>query len=123
MSHHSCHAAELQIATRTKRLGEARPALPVRLCAARLQLLLDRRDVPTAESGARRYVRARLRDRVGAAAWTRVQAPSGAPDASRPSLPGDRMRTSNLLVLAGVSLALAACNKADPNRTTSVPAG
>ena len=33
------------------------------------------------------------------------------------------MRTSNLLVLAGVSLALAACNKADPNRTTSAPAG
>lgn len=33
------------------------------------------------------------------------------------------MRTENLLVLAGVSLALAACNNPDPNRTTSVPAG
>jgi len=33
------------------------------------------------------------------------------------------MRPSNLLVLAGVSLALAACNNADPNRTTSVPPG
>lgn len=33
------------------------------------------------------------------------------------------MTKSNLLVMAGVSLALAACNHADPNRTTSVPAG
>ncbi|HEX6793898.1 MAG TPA: hypothetical protein VF304_08600 [Casimicrobiaceae bacterium] len=33
------------------------------------------------------------------------------------------MRPSNLLVLAGVSLALAGCNNADPNRTTSVPPG
>ena len=33
------------------------------------------------------------------------------------------MTKSNLLVLAGVSLALAACNNGDPNRTTSVPAG
>lgn len=33
------------------------------------------------------------------------------------------MTKSNLLVLAGVSLALAGCNNADPNRTTSVPAG
>ena len=33
------------------------------------------------------------------------------------------MTKPNLLVLAGVSLALAACNNADPNRTTSVPAG
>lgn len=33
------------------------------------------------------------------------------------------MRQPNLLVLAGVSLALAACNNPDPNRTTSVPAG
>jgi len=33
------------------------------------------------------------------------------------------MTKSNLLVLAGVSLALAACNNADPNRTTSIPAG
>lgn len=33
------------------------------------------------------------------------------------------MRASNLLVFAGVSVALAACNAPDPNRTTSVPAG
>ena len=33
------------------------------------------------------------------------------------------MTRPNLLVLAGVSLALAACNNPDPNRTTSVPAG
>jgi hypothetical protein len=33
------------------------------------------------------------------------------------------MKPSNLLVVAGTSLALAACNNADPNRTTSVPRG
>ena len=33
------------------------------------------------------------------------------------------MRPSHLLLLGGVSLALAACNSADRNRTTSVPAG
>ena len=33
------------------------------------------------------------------------------------------MRTSQLMVMAGVSLALAACNNANSNRTTSVPSG
>jgi hypothetical protein len=33
------------------------------------------------------------------------------------------MRTSNLVLLGGVALALGACNNADRNRTTSVPGG
>ena len=33
------------------------------------------------------------------------------------------MNPSNALVLAGVAVALAACNNPDPNRTTSVPSG
>jgi hypothetical protein len=33
------------------------------------------------------------------------------------------MRPSNALVLAGVTLALAACNNPDPNRTTAAPPG
>ena len=33
------------------------------------------------------------------------------------------MKSSTLLAVVGVSLALAACNQADPNRTTSVPPG
>ncbi|MEO9135938.1 MAG: hypothetical protein ABI316_04975 [Casimicrobiaceae bacterium] len=33
------------------------------------------------------------------------------------------MKPSTALVLAGVTLALAACNRTDPNRTTSVPDG
>lgn len=33
------------------------------------------------------------------------------------------MKPSNALVLASVTLALAACNNPDPNRTTSAPAG
>jgi hypothetical protein len=34
-----------------------------------------------------------------------------------------RMNTRNTLLLTGMALALAACNSADPNRTTSVPTG
>ena len=33
------------------------------------------------------------------------------------------MKPSNALVLAGVAVAVAACNNPDPNRTTSVPSG
>ena len=33
------------------------------------------------------------------------------------------MKTSTVFVFAGVALALAACNNADPNRTTSTPPG
>jgi hypothetical protein len=36
---------------------------------------------------------------------------------------GDRMNTRNALLLTGMALALAACNSADQNRTTSVPPG
>src|SRR6185437_13842780 len=91
---------------------------------ARLQIMRDRRDVPTVESVSSLYVFAGARVTVDRAPGHAVRAARGAMQCIASfSSPGDRMRPSNLLVLAGVSLALAACNNADPNRTTSVPPG
>jgi hypothetical protein len=114
---------ELEIAARTKCLTRRSRAGRIPVFAIALQLLRDRREVPTGEWVFCRYVGDAARAMVGADAGKSFR--PGIPDAPHRihSIYGDRMKPSTAFVLAGVTLALAACNNPDQNRTTSTPHG